>query len=798
VRAPLPLAVWEFADPTLGFGLLLAALPIVLYILERRRTPAVDWPAMRFFLTDLRRAIRRMRLRELLLLCIRTALLLGLALALMRPGRGIDRGIERPQGGDGNPIDGLAILLDNSISMAGRGPGDRTESRWDAARAAAIDLLGRLSAGGRAQVAVLAGKAAPLSAEPFRSREDAAGAVREATLGGGEASIPAGLDLAAQLFSTPNAPMPGPRREIYILTDMQRRSWSLEDGERWAFVLGRLARLDPPPRLVVVDLGDERPSNHAVVGLAALSPLAIAQRPVEIVARIAWWGGAPPTPLSASLSIDGAVQETRPIGRGDGMGKGDGEPSEVRFLCRFPAPGHYRIEVRTEPDGLAEDDRRLLAIEVRERIGVLIASEDRMASSGRAAGGGWPLSGAEMIALALAPESRLGSPTEMAFLPRVEGLERLEGLAEVDLEVYRAIVLAGVGAVEPRTVEVLERFVRSGGGLLIMPGERAGAAAYNTDLFRGGRGLLPCRLVEIEGDPAATGGFLSPDRLLTGHPALAELGSDARAELGKVRVRRWWRTGPLVSSSSVIAELREGVPYLVERSFGRGRVILVTTGEPVQGSDLARHPVFVPFLHGIAYRLASAGEGRRNVLWGEPLVEPLPARWAAAAVSVTGPSGLPLPARIGPSLDDEESAGGDRAARTEPVPEPGFYTLDLRGDLRGGARGEARSVLFAANIDPAESDPRRLEAAERDRLVNVYEMTVTRTIEGPREAGSTESIREEWWRPILAAVLALVALEVLIHRAGGPTIPAAGLAGPAVGPPRPARGSGSVPPARRG
>ncbi len=791
-----PLAVWEFADPSLGFGLLLAALPLILYILERRRTPSVDWPAMRFFLTDLQRAIRRMRLRELLLLAIRTALLLGLALAMMRPGRGI----ERPRTAQSDPVDGLTILLDNSLSMAARAPGDRGGSRWETARGAAIDLIGRLSAGGMAQVVALAGTPVTLSPAPFRSREDAAAAVREASLAGGEASIPAGLDLAASLFSSPAAPLPGPRREIAILTDMQRRSWSMEDGERWAFVLGRLARLDPPPRLTVVDLGDERPSNHAVIDLATLSPLAIVRRPVEIVARVARWGGAPPPALAASLSIDGAVQETQPIRLGEDSS--DGQAVEVRFRCRFPSPGHYRIEVRTEADALAEDDRRFLAVEVRDRIGVLIVSEDGRLPARRALGGGGPFSEAELIALALAPETRSAALPELTFLPGVVGLEALEGASEIDREAHPAIVLAGVAAIEPRAVEVLERFVRSGGGLLIFAGERASAAVYNADLFRRGRGLMPAILVETEGDPAATAGFLSPERLLAGHPALSELGSDARAELGKVRVRRWWRIGPLLAGSSVIAELRQGLPYVVERSFGRGRVILVTTGEELESSDLARHPACVPFLHGIAYHLAAAGEPRRNVLWGEPLIEPLSAKWLDAAVSAAGPSGSPIPARIGSALEGEDEGDGSRAGRTDPVAELGFHTMDLRGSGRGGGGGEARSVLFAANPDPAESDPRRLDPAERDRLATVYGMTVTRSLSEPRATGSTESIREEWWQPILTFVLALVALEVLIHRAAGQVVGLAGqvvgLAAQKVGLAAPARGSDSVPPEKRG
>ncbi len=75
---------WGVLNGAMLVGLLGAAVPVVIHLLDRRRDPVVDWGAMQFL--DLgRRARRKLRLTELLLMLARMALLALVALALSRP-----------------------------------------------------------------------------------------------------------------------------------------------------------------------------------------------------------------------------------------------------------------------------------------------------------------------------------------------------------------------------------------------------------------------------------------------------------------------------------------------------------------------------------------------------------------------------------------------------------------------------------------------------------------------------------------------------------------------------------------
>src|SRR5215469_15612265 len=104
-------------------GLLGAALPVVIHLLNRRRDPVVDWGAMQFL--DLgRRARQRLRLTELLLMLARSGLLAAVALALARPYLAASAPSALAAGG-GGPARDVVLVVDGSAGM-GRASGGTT------------------------------------------------------------------------------------------------------------------------------------------------------------------------------------------------------------------------------------------------------------------------------------------------------------------------------------------------------------------------------------------------------------------------------------------------------------------------------------------------------------------------------------------------------------------------------------------------------------------------------------------------------------------------------------------------
>src|SRR5688500_10197145 len=110
----MPLAFWQFGSIwMLGWGLA-AALPILIHLWSRRKFREESWAAMEFLLAAMRKNARRIQLEQWLLLAVRTAILVLLALALADPQLSLLSGWT---GGSAGGQRHVVLVLDGSYSM---------------------------------------------------------------------------------------------------------------------------------------------------------------------------------------------------------------------------------------------------------------------------------------------------------------------------------------------------------------------------------------------------------------------------------------------------------------------------------------------------------------------------------------------------------------------------------------------------------------------------------------------------------------------------------------------------------
>ncbi len=143
-----------FLHPLALLGLAAAAIPALLHLLERRIPPEAEFPPLRHITEAERQSARRLKLRHLLLLLLRTALLALIVLAAARPlvpARLTSATVHQPTA--------LVVILDNSVSSGvvvdGRPVLDRLRAvaRGSLARAATSDRLWLVLADGVARAA---------------------------------------------------------------------------------------------------------------------------------------------------------------------------------------------------------------------------------------------------------------------------------------------------------------------------------------------------------------------------------------------------------------------------------------------------------------------------------------------------------------------------------------------------------------------------------------------------------------------------------------------------------------------
>src|SRR5580693_63809 len=103
-----------FLNSPLLWGLALASIPLLIHLLFRRQYRRIDWAPMHYLKLSIQRNRRRIRLEQILLLLLRTALVLLLFFAVARPVMHAE-GLSRWLGASGRT--NRIVLLDDSLSM---------------------------------------------------------------------------------------------------------------------------------------------------------------------------------------------------------------------------------------------------------------------------------------------------------------------------------------------------------------------------------------------------------------------------------------------------------------------------------------------------------------------------------------------------------------------------------------------------------------------------------------------------------------------------------------------------------
>ena len=167
--------------------------------------------------------------------------------------------------------------------------------------------------------------------------------------------------------------------------------------------------------------------------------------------------------------------------------------------------------------------------------------------------------------------------------PDVRNAAFLRDISAEALRGYGAIYLFDVDRLDDRAVANLESYVRGGGGLAFFVGPQVQLRFYNESLYRAGEGLFPLSLDRDDFlDFDDLGGAPDVEIELPDHPLLNELALGQNPIARMIRVERflrpelgWFPTAE--SGVRVLARLRNHSPLIVEKSWGRGRVIAVLT-----------------------------------------------------------------------------------------------------------------------------------------------------------------------------------------------------------------------------
>lgn len=708
-----------FLNPLLLFGLAAAAIPVILHLLNLRKLRTIDFSTLTFLKELQQSRIRRLKLRQILLLIIRTLMVAFLVLAFARPAL---RG-SLPAGFGTAAGSTVAIVLDDSYSLMAA---DEEGERFAQAKKAANNILSLLKEGDAAWLVKLS-DLPEISVDPpthdFRLLGEIIGRSRPSYV---RRPLGEGLDSASRLI----AGSKDVNREMYLISDFQKTS--LSGGES-----STAGASDPRVRLFTIDIGSRPVPNAAIDSVAVLSRIFEKNRPVEISARIRNFGAATLTDAVVSVYAGG----TRVAQSNVTVAPGAAESITLTFVPRRSGP--IDGSVGLEADELEPDNSRNFSFTVPGQIKVLVAS------------------GRPDDAKFLIPALRAGSAGDAESALGITSVTAA-GFARSNLRDFDVVILNGIATFDKSDADRIRSYVDAGGGLIIFPGTETDPANYNARL------LGPMNLPNIRGSTGSGNGSGDGESGLYfreidfDHPLFSTIfektGRPVEPRRLSPRIIRSLDLRPTPGSRSVIT-LSNGGGFFLEQPVGSGRVALFSCAPVLGWGDFPVKGLFAPLVYRTVAYLASGSDRLEQFTVG-----------ATATITLRQPGVLPqgthyaltIPGGTEEFITPTTSGAGLRF--TTPV-------LTLPGHYRMSAGGTLLSV-FPANLDAREADLLKASADELDAFLAAHGFNGEQVRRLPAGDQLPERITEarfgmELWKYCLGLVLLLGMLEMAINRHAG-------------------------------
>lgn len=568
----------SFANPFFLFGLIAAAVPLLLHILKSRNVRRLYFPSLLFLRLVHRQKSFRLKITQLLLLLIRMSLVILVTMIFAQPFfeyRALSSLNPRPKT--------VVVVLDNAGGM-------RAVSRLGPLEKRARDRVGRILEGYSKDDKALILVTSPTARAVYE------GPVAEAPVTDLPEATWATADWrrALEMVKDHVARSPGSEQHLHLVTSFRKGTWDPKLVEE----------LPAEARTVLHPMSLEAYENWSVRELWAQPPIATQGEKVRVQARVTSQSTLPSDGVEVELMVDGKSAGTRRLPAG-------ATEETVQFALPTETPGVHQIELVLPKDTLPIDDRREAILEVLPHRRVMIVNGKK---------------------------SLADAQDEAAYITRVfgsrdrpaPGFAPQEALRIEDLGDYwdgELMVIANLKTISKETGEKLSAWVRSGGVLAVFLGDQVDPGSWNPGFMEKLGKIKLGKLVSVRSrwnvasnlgplaqifDPSYFNGVSSEQYFLIE-------GAESH------------------TAAEVPVTLEDGTPALMMLPHGRGTVGLVNASASSQTSNFPLFPIFPVVLSHLA-QLSTSRPVPVQVV-GQRVVFDLAGDEQDAVLTVQGPEG---------------------------------------------------------------------------------------------------------------------------------------------------------------
>ena len=808
------LTSWLSNPAMLGLGGLAVGVPILIHLLNKRRFKIVEWAAMDFLFQADKKNRRRVRLENFILLLLRCLAMLLLGLLLARP----FLPSELMLGAQTEKIERV-ILLDDSLSqkvLSGN------ETGMQVAQKSIKDLLKSLAETDTTDDwLTLSLTSNPL--EPMFVNEP----ITEATVNPILAAIdelectdsPADYRTCFQELKKYTS---GQRRDasriVYIYSDMRERDWTTTSDGASDFAAHKLLQevSENVPQGFVVDSGGDLDQNLAITNLRTLD-LQVASKRVVYDVEVANFGSQTAKEVRVMFQVEDMPPKYKTI-----PSITPGSRQSVEFLHVFAAKDEDLSMTDGEVGVNMVDNYRVRAEIDRQSLGEQELVNDQLLEDSQRFFASRVLDGIPILLVDGDPSARVEqSETYYLNLFRIWGTGfKMDTVSATEFETvalakYRVVYLCNIDSASEERLNGLERWVRDGGNVVIMPGNQVDAGTFNQSFYRDGEGISPIKLVQVAGDPTHNN-WVNFEVDPQVHPMLETAVNTDRAFLGSIKIFGWWtselgtatkekeetRTWELVSGETkearfysfdmdtgmvvlkdendseitcFLGELTlpgrqyvqsqrnytipmrfsdpDNSPAMVEQLYGSGIVATFTLPCDGDWSDWPSNTFYVPMMIDLVNYMVGSDAEQSVAVMGGDVRQPIDLSLYQNQVGFRDPK-MDKIEKVAKRAGDAEAEDGETTyyVTFDDVGQAGFYEMDMKRHS-----GETDKLLFASNVNSKEGQLKRLDAEglDKDFFGKNFSMVDTDSVAEQQVKGSSV----EFWPYVIVLLLIILGTE---------------------------------------
>lgn len=656
-----------FLNPGILFGLFAISIPILIHLLNLRKIRKVDFSTLMFLKEIQKSKMRRIKLKQLLLLLLRVLAIIFLVLSFSKP---VYEGVAG-NGGKANTT--AVIIMDDSYSMSARDDkGMYLEQAKDAVKKIldSYDESDNVYFVPASEIDQKSSEEKKIIFDDFRELKDSLQKVKTSAK---SADIVQIMNYASGIFEN----SADQNKELYIVSDFQKNNFNNGNNDQEFFK--DLQKF--PVNVFLIKTGSRIVNNLSLDSFSIDTKILEKDKDTKIKIFLNNHSQFNVKNKTVNLYIDDELKSEKAVDAGSY------EKKEIEFNFKPGRSGYIpgMIElVQSEfgEDELTQDNKYYFTLYIPEQFNVGIfenSSQDQ-----------------RYIELAVRSASQILSDS----INRQSGLFKINLFSSLNNEIFSndIVFISGKNNFTDNEAVAIKDYLSQGGGVFLFPGSAADISNYNNVLFSS---INSVKFGNLNND-INVNSSLKFERINFENPLLAEVFSNKdlnetsdRFNVESPEIRSFYE---LIANdrSNTIITFSNDKPFLVETKLSAGKIIVSSLPVSSEFSDLASKSIFLPLILRSIYYLSNNFSyqteyfvGRSNLL---TLNKP------------TAISGIIKPDKSLYDLKPENTEESDKKIKSNyfylpylsETKETGLYELIDSAESK---------YLFALNSDPKESNP---------------------------------------------------------------------------------------------